>query len=56
MRLLNFLTGGKFVIGELHPPKQVKLTCSICGRKQYIGGNERREVCDKCARKLMKRK
>ena len=51
MGLLNFLTGGKFIIGELQPPKQVLLTCSACGRKQYIGGHERREICDKCAKK-----
>lgn len=56
MGLIKFLTGGKFVIGELQQPKQVKMTCSKCGRTQYIGGNERREICDKCAKKLRRGK
>ena len=56
MGLLNFLTGGKFVIGESRPPKQVLLTCEKCGRKQKIGGHEHRTICDRCAKKVKAQK
>lgn len=55
MGIISFLTCRPFVIAKEYPAKYVLLICSSCGKKQRIGGHERRDFCDKCAKKMRMR-